>query len=418
MTILDILFLYSMFAIWALLIMNILLTYEGYKYALQMRSRRLNILRDMVYFPKVSIMIPAHNEERVIGNTLTAMAKLEYPSEAYEVIVINDNSSDHTGEVIEEMRQKFPYMQLIHIQTNASNGGKGKSNALNHGLKQATGEFIAVYDADNTPDPLALRYLLYYITTRWDLGAVIGMFRTRNKNKNWLTRFINIETLSFQWMAQAGRWQLLKMCTIPGTNFVIRKSLLERLGGWDESAIAEDTEISFRIYQLGFKIGFIPLAKTWEQEPETVKVWMKQRTRWVNGNIYVLIKFIKEAHKSKNNKILFDLFYFFSVYFFFLTAILVSDMIFLIAILTDYKITITANFLPIWLVSYIVFILQVALAMTIEKGESNFKNIRLLLIMYFTYCQMWLLVALKGLYGYIKTHLFKKENKWYKTERF
>lgn len=219
-------------------------------------------------------------------------------------------------------------------------------------------------------------------------------------------------------MAQAGRWKMMRLCTIPGTNFIIRRSIIEKIGGWDPKAIAEDTEISFRIYQLGYKIAFMPLAKTFEQEPETIKVWIKQRTRWVSGNIYVLTKFVKEAFKTRNTQIFFDLFYFFSVYIFFLSSILVSDAIFIIGLVSDYRITITGNFIMIWILSYFVFILQIAIALSIEKGESNFKNIQLLFIMYFTYCQMWLIVALKGVYSFVKTNVMKLETKWYKTERF
>jgi len=418
MNIIDILFLYSMFCIWAMLFMNIVLTYYGYEYSMEVREKQLNVLREMDNYPFISIMIPAHNEGIVIEKTLMAMIRMNYPDDRYEIIVINDNSSDDTGERIENIKLRVPNQNINHIITDKETGGRGKSNALNIGFKQAKGEYIVVYDADNTPNPLALRYLAYEIDHHDEFGAVIGMFRTRNKNKNWLTRFINIETLSFQWMAQAGRWKLLKLCTIPGTNFIIRKSILEKIGGWDTSAIAEDTEISFRIYQMGYKISFMPLAKTYEQEPETVKVWIKQRTRWVDGNIYVLVKFIKEAFKLKNYNILFDLFYFFSVYFFFLTSILVSDAIFIIGLVSEYKVSITGNYILIWILSYTVFILQVAIALSIEKGESNKKNIQLLTIMYFTYCQLWLLVAIKGVYSYIKKSITSSETKWYKTERF
>ena len=72
----------------------------------------------------------------------------------------------------------------------------------------------------------------------------------------------------------------------------MRRSIIEEIGGWDSKAIAEDTEISFRIYKLGYKIKLVPQSITWEQEPETVKVWIKQRTRWAKGNIYVLMKYI------------------------------------------------------------------------------------------------------------------------------
>ena len=128
---------------------------------------------------------------------------------------------------------------------------RAKSNALNIGFKQSKGEYVVVYDADNTPEADALRYLVAEIESDDELGAVIGKFRTRNRNVNLLTRFINIETLSFQWMAQAGRWQLFKLCTIPGTNFIIRRSILDEIGGWDVRAMAEDTELSFRIYGMG-----------------------------------------------------------------------------------------------------------------------------------------------------------------------
>ncbi|MCT4662887.1 MAG: glycosyltransferase [Tissierellales bacterium] len=418
MSFLDGLFLFSMFSIWAMLFMNIVLTYYGHQYSVEVRDRRVNILRDMRNFPRISIMIPAHNEGRVIERTLLSMIRLNYPRDKYEIIVINDNSSDDTGEKIEEVKRHFKDVHIKHIVTTKENGGKGKSNALNIGFKQAKGEFIVVYDADNTPNPLALRYLAYEIDHHPEYGAVIGMFRTRNKNKNWLTKFINIETLSFQWMAQAGRWKILKMSTIPGTNFIIRKKILDKIDGWDTEAIAEDTEISFRIYQMGYKISFMPLAKTFEQEPETIKVWIKQRTRWVNGNIYVLVKFIRKAFKIKQSRIIFDLIYFFSVYFFFLTSILVSDAIFLIGVFTDMRITISGNYLLIWLFSYLVFILQVAIALSIEKGENNKTNIFLLTIMYFSYCQLWLVVAIKGFISYIKKAITRGETKWYKTERF
>lgn len=316
MNILDGLFLYAMFSIWILLFMNIVLTFYGYQFSVDIRNRRLNIVRDMKEFPKVSIMIPAHNEGIVIEKTLLSMINLNYPNDAYEIIVINDNSTDNTGEIIEGVMSRYPTVNIIHIETDKVTGGKGKSNALNIGYSRSSGEFLAVYDADNTVNNMALRYLIYEILSNDNYGAVIGMFRTRNKEKNWLTRFINIETLSFQWMAQAGRWKMMKLCTIPGTNFVIRRSVVEQIGGWDPKAIAEDTEISFRIYQLGYKIAFMPLAKTFEQEPETIQVWIKQRTRWVSGNIYVLSKFIKEALKTRNTEIFFDLFYFFQFIFF------------------------------------------------------------------------------------------------------
>ncbi|WP_313563130.1 glycosyltransferase family 2 protein, partial [Ruminiclostridium cellobioparum] len=99
-----------------------------------------------------------------------------------------------------------------------------------------------IYDADNTPEPNALTLLVENLMSDDKLGAVIGKFRTRNRNASLMTRFVNIETLAYQCMNQAGRWFFFKLCTIPGTNFVIRRSIIERIGGWDTKALSEDTE--------------------------------------------------------------------------------------------------------------------------------------------------------------------------------
>ncbi|MBC6003438.1 glycosyltransferase family 2 protein [Paeniclostridium sp. NSJ-45] len=411
----DIIFLISLASIWAILLINIILAINGYIYYLRSLKFKDEKLKE---YPFVSILVPAHNEGKVIGKTVESLLLLDYPRDKMELIVINDNSSDDSKEILESIKNRYRNYNFTIINTDNKTGGKGKSNALNIGYKISKGEYIAIYDADNTPEKTALRYLIQTIVKDEKLGAVIGKFRTRNKHKNILTKFINIETLSFQWIAQAGRKQLLGLCTIPGTNFVLRKSTMENLGGWDTKAIAEDTEISFRIYKMGQRITYVPQAVTWEQEPETVNVWIKQRTRWVKGNIYVLLKYITNLFKGKQNRVLFDILYFFSVYFLFLTSVVLSDIIFLLGIFKIVVINIPFNFFTIWMLSYILFIVQVSITLSMEKGESTLSNIFLVGLMYFTYSQMWLIVAIKGMIGYFLDAIHKREVKWYKTERF
>lgn len=419
MTLINALFFSSMLAIWALLIMNMTLLFYGYKFSERMRIMKYKAIAPLEKYPMISILIPAHNEEKVIEKTLLSMVHLYYPKESYEIVVINDNSKDKTGEIIERIKNSHTEVSIHHLQIIGEQGGKGKSNALNLGYKVAKGEYFVIYDADNTPNRLALHYLAGEITSNSIYGAVIGKFRTRNKNRNILTRFINIETLSFQWMAQAGRWELFKLCTIPGTNFIIRRSIIDAIGGWDPDAIAEDTEISFRIYQMGYQIAYLPLAETFEQEPETIKVWLKQRSRWVDGNLYVLFKNLAHLNQIKNWAILFDLFYYFSVYILFLAAIITSDTIFILGLFTSLKIALPGNYFIIWVLSYMVFLLQVAITLSVERGEINKTNLLLVAIMYFTYCQLWLIVSIKGLFQFIKTHvILRQKSKWYKTERF
>lgn len=416
--VIDYFFLFSLVSIWVVLLFNIFLTLSGYRFFTKISNHNINVIEDMDSFPFVSVMVPAHNEEKVIGRTVRSLLSLNYPRDSMELIVINDNSSDNTGPLLEGIKREFPQSNFKIINTTKENGGKGKSNALNIGFQNSAGEYIAVYDADNTPDRLALRYLVHRLSGDSGLGAVIGKFRTRNKNKNILTRFINIETLSFQWMAQAGRWQLFRLCTIPGTNFIVRRSIIERLGGWDIHAIAEDTEISFQIYKLGYRIAFMPLAVTYEQEPETVRVWMKQRTRWAKGNVYVLLKYLRNMFSGGAGPVTFDLMYFSSTYFIFLSSVLISDGIFLLGIFTDISVGVSGNFLLLWLLAYLLFVLEVSIALTMEKGEANARNVALVFLMYFTYCQLWMVVAMQGIALYVRDVLLKKETKWYKTERF
>ncbi|MGL5756199.1 MAG: glycosyltransferase [Paraclostridium sp.] len=415
LTFIDYLFLLSLISIWAILLINIILAASGYIYYLKNINFKDEKLGE---YPFVSVLVPAHNEGKVIGKTVESLLLLDYPRDKMELIVINDNSSDDSKDILQSIKNKYRNYNFTIINTDSTTGGKGKSNALNIGYQSAKGDFIAIYDADNTPEKTALRYLIQTIVKDDRLGAVIGKFRTRNKHKNILTKFINIETLSFQWIAQAGRRQLLGLCTIPGTNFVLRRTTIEKLGGWDTKAIAEDTEISFRIYKMGQRITYVPQSVTWEQEPETMNVWIKQRTRWVKGNIYVLVKYIKSLFKGKQNRVIFDILYFFSVYFLFLSSVVVSDIIFILSLFNIVEVTIPFNFWIVWILSYILFILQVSITLTMEKGEGGLENIFLVGLMYFTYSQMWLIVAIKGMFGYFQDVFYKREAKWYKTERF
>lgn len=364
--------------------------------------------------PTVSILIPAHNEEVVIEHTLQAMIQLNYPKEKLEIVPINDNSNDGTGYIVDYYAERYPFIKPVH--TKPPTGGKGKSGALNQGLKHSTGEVIVVYDADNMPEPDAVNYLVLGLMNDKDAGAVVGKFRVANAEKNILTRFINIETLTFQWLAQAGRWHWFKMTTIPGTNFAIRRSVIEELGGWDEQAISEDTELSFRVYNSGYHIRFFPEAVTWEQEPETLKVWWKQRLRWAQGNEYVIFKFLLQFRKI-NNKVRMDLFYFLFTYIFFFGGILISHVIFILNLIFDLELLIGNVSIVLLITGFLLFLVEVWLALSLEKGQFNLTNALLVILMYFVYSQMWVVLVLSATYREVKRVLFNQEVKWYKTER-
>ncbi len=410
--ILQIFFLIAVILIWFMIAYQLVLTIAGYAHYGASAKEQKNIDTMTFDWPAVSLLIPAHNEEKVIGRTIEAMTAFDYPKEKLEIVIINDGSKDTTAEIVSRYAKQHPNVRLLTIPP--GEGGKGKSRALNIGVSKTTSDIIAVYDADNTPDRSSLKYLVAQLLLHPELGAVLGKFRTVNKARNVLTRFINIETLSFQSILQAGRWKLFKVSTIPGTNFVIRRSLLTKLGGWDEEAITEDSELTVRIYMENFRVKYIPYAVTYEQEPETWKVWIRQRTRWVRGNNYVVSKFVKEIPRFKNKFLGFEIFYLLSLYYIFLVAIVASDIFFILGVTNVIIILLPGPYTAVWILAVVLFLLEIFLVLSYDREDTP-GNFLLMVLMYITYCQLWIYVVGRALWADIVT---KESRTWVKTERF
>jgi cellulose synthase/poly-beta-1,6-N-acetylglucosamine synthase-like glycosyltransferase len=409
---LSFLFVVAVILIWFMIAYQYVLTCFGYWNYLKSLKERKRIDETTYDFPSCTVLIPAHNEELVIANTLESMLRLNYPKDKLEIVVINDGSTDATKQIVERIAAIDRRVVLFDIPQ--GEGGKGKARALNLGVRRATSKVIAIYDADNTPDKDALRYLVAQLVSNKELGAVIGKFRTVNKRVNLLTRFINIETLSFQSMLQAGRWQMHNIATLPGTNYVIWSWLIKQLNGWDEEALTEDSELSIRIYQEGYKIKFIPYAVTYEQEPEVWRVWVKQRVRWVRGNNYVIGKFFRHIPKFKNKRLRFDILYTLSLYYVFFAAIVISDFLFVVSALGLVSMSLPGPYTFVWIMAFVLFIFEITVVLSFDQ-EDRPGNIGIVALMYFTYCQLWIYVIFKALN---QEYVRKKKRVWDKTERF
>jgi cellulose synthase/poly-beta-1,6-N-acetylglucosamine synthase-like glycosyltransferase len=406
------LFVFSVIIIWFMLGYQFILFLVGYLYGFRAEKQRRALEQQPLELPPISLMIPAHNEGIVITSTLEALLKLNYPADKLEILVVNDGSTDDTAKLVEAVAARDARVRLFNVP--AEFAARGKSAALNRGLPECRHNVIGIFDADNVPEQDSVLHLARQLVADPSLGAVIGKFRCINKKKNLLTRFINLECLAFQWIVQAGRWHMLRMSTLPGTNYLIRRGLLEELGGWDEQALTEDAEMSIRVYQAGHLIKFVPYAVTWEQEPETLRVWFKQRTRWARGNNYVLEKYFMRVFKIKPRVIGLELFYAMAVYYVFFLAILLSDLLFILSCVNLVLIPVPGPYKEVWLFAYFLFILELVIALSREKEDSPL-NILLIALAYFTYCQLWILVVLKAAYD---DFVLKREHVWVKTQRF
>jgi cellulose synthase/poly-beta-1,6-N-acetylglucosamine synthase-like glycosyltransferase len=257
----------------------------------------LSLSNETVYEPRVSVMIPARNEENVIERILQRMTELTYPKEKFEVIVIDDASIDRTGEKAKMFAKNHSFMHVV--QRNPTEGGKGKPEALNCGLKHVSGEIIYCFDADYYPQ----RNIIEKLTACFrnpKVGAVQGRVTVLNEPHSLVTRLVALERTGGYRVDQFARNELGLISQFGGTVGGFRKSLIEKLGGWDPDILAEDTDLTFRIYLAGFKVKYVNDADCYEEAVENWRSYWRQRSRWATGHMQCAFRHMWQVIRSKN----------------------------------------------------------------------------------------------------------------------
>ncbi|MCS7134821.1 MAG: glycosyltransferase [Candidatus Aenigmarchaeota archaeon] len=251
--------------------------------------KKFHFIPKVSHYPKVSLIIPAYNEEDSIARTLDSVLALDYPKDKLEIIVVNDGSTDNTAKIVEKYVKNNGVILI-----NKPNGGKG--NALNVGISVSTGEFIATLDADSMVAPNSLKYLIGYFKDK-DVGAVTSAIKVFEP-KNFLQRMQFIEYTYSIFLRKI--WGFLNSQSVtPGPLSVFRADVIKKLGGFDENNLTEDQEIALRIHCAGYKIENCILSETYTFAPSNFKSLWKQRLRWYRGT---LRNFIRYRHMFLNRK--------------------------------------------------------------------------------------------------------------------
>ncbi len=393
---------------WAMLIYYSILTIAGIAYRLKRKT-----VNTFSSYPSVALLIPAHNEGIVIKDTLEAMSKLKYPGEL-NIYVLDDSSSDDTAVIAQEFQMLFSKFHHIVVPPGEP---KGKSRVLNYGLSISQSDYFIVFDADNQPEPDALIHLVHRARLTEKAAGAVGYVKTLNAKKNILTRMIALEFQVFQLLMQCGRWHLFKLGSLAGTNMLLKRKVIEELGGYDPYALAEDAELTIRITSAGYTLPVAPESRTWEQEPENVWTFIKQRTRWLTGNLYLLEKTFSNHSYWKGKTVIHTLQHILT-YLLFVLLLLFSDFWFFAGIFGWVKADLIAPVLMLWFMSYIVYTFQLLSSLVVDKNIS-FGNAFFALIMYFTYAQLFIILLTRSGTIYIwNRSIRKKTMAWDKTKRF
>ncbi|MEM0313923.1 MAG: glycosyltransferase family 2 protein [Candidatus Bathyarchaeia archaeon] len=252
------------------------------------------------YQPSVSILIPARDEERVIGRILKRMTELSYPKDKLQVIVIDDGSADATGKVARYYSERYDYIHLV--QRSWNEGRRGKASVLNFGMRQAKGEIILCFDADYYPQKDIVEKLVKVFADP-KVGAVQGRVVVLNEPKNLVTRIVALERIGGYRIDQEARDRLGLITQYGGTVGGFRRDLIESFGGFDENMLAEDTDLTLRIYLAGYRVKYEVDAQCYEEAVDSWKAYWKQRKRWSMGHMQCAFKYSLKIVKSKKLKL-------------------------------------------------------------------------------------------------------------------
>ena len=238
-------------------------------------------------WPAITVLIAAHNEEAVIADILKALLEVDYPADRLTIMPVNDRSTDRTREIIDEFVVRHPRIQPFH----RAEGKPGKAAALKDAMIRVNTEIVLIFDADYVPGKALIRQLVAPFFDP-EIGAVMGRVVPLNVDKKLLTRLLDLERSGGYQVDQQARMNLHMVPQYGGTVAGVRKSALDEIGGWNENALAEDTDLTYRLLLAGWKTGYANRAECYEEVPERWPVRVRQIMRWAKGHNQAMTSYL------------------------------------------------------------------------------------------------------------------------------
>jgi biofilm PGA synthesis N-glycosyltransferase PgaC len=234
-------------------------------------------------YPMVSVVIPAYCEEKIIAETLASATAIDYPN--YEVVVVDDASGDRTREAVR------PFVESGKARLIAKAMNEGKAMALNDAMPCLRGEIVLIMDADASPDPMILRWIVPHFESA-RVAAVTGNPRVSNR-ETFLAQLQVVEFTSIVSLLRRAQRIWGRILTMSGVVGAFRKSALLDVGLYSPEMATEDIEMTWALQRAHYDVRYEPRALVWMRVPPTLAGLIRQRRRWALGLAQVLRRYAR-----------------------------------------------------------------------------------------------------------------------------
>lgn len=246
--------------------------------------------------PPVTIQLPLYNEKYVVERLIEETLRMDYPKDKLQVQVLDD-STDETHPFTEALVERWRAQGYPIEYRHRTNRHGYKAGALQEGLQSATGEFVAVFDADFIPPADFLRRTMDYFTDP-EVGVVQTRWTYLNRHYNVLTE-VEAMLLDGHFVLEHGaRYGGGLFFNFNGTAGILRKSMIDDAGGWQHDTLTEDSDLSYRAQMKGWKFVYIPGVECPSELPVEMHGFQVQQSRWSKGLTQVAIKLLPGILKS------------------------------------------------------------------------------------------------------------------------
>jgi cellulose synthase/poly-beta-1,6-N-acetylglucosamine synthase-like glycosyltransferase len=244
-------------------------------------------------WPLITIQLPIYNEKYTVERLLRAVTELEYPADRLQIQVLDD-STDDTAQLVHQLVDGYKAKSVNIAWIHRTNRGGYKAGALSEGLKSATGELLAVFDADFVPAPDWLKRTVPLFADR-KLGCLQTRWGHTNRRYNSLTQAEAMAVDGHFIVEQTARSRHNLFLNFNGTAGLWRRACIEDAGGWEWDTLTEDLDLSYRAQLRGWRIGYAPDVVVPAELPAEVEAFKKQQFRWAKGSFQVVRKILPKV---------------------------------------------------------------------------------------------------------------------------